>query len=564
MADTGEKGDTVSKGGLIMATGQIKTNKTTYIVDGDTFEPIDEGARAGIASLKEDLTQGLLYKGYFKKDEDFNDYQETGIYEVNLSNADYLTLSNAPPIDMLESTVGLWLEVIHNSNQANKGILTQRITGKYPNFNKKYACISRYGNYTDGQFSFSNWTEEYYSAKGTESLVGIETGGAIPFAMESETKIPYSAKAGELFSFIISRGSFDTEGPTNLFFEGYLNGNYVANLYTINRPKNNDIGKLFVFTIPNEIDTIVLKSNKAPSAVINSFYGTVRIQQPYIINDIYNKTNTSRIFRVGANKEFTSILDAVIEAEKYKNSIVYIDSGTYDAVQEFKDRYGNDYFTKNNYYGQENYRGIPLNNGAHLVGIGEVIVTGGLDENVNQSAINWWSIFNAGDDTGGADGFGFTLENITLKVLNQYLRYAVHDEYGGSDYSYTNKYINCHFIMPTGVENKKCIGGGLGKHGYIVIDNCTIDAPSYRQSMRGINYHNNEDAGSCSSIYVKNCYIPNGTVGITWYGQTLATEKSIMYVNNCYLQNAPIKQAETQESTIENVDVISWNNEIGQ
>lgn len=59
MADTGEKGDTVSKGGLIMATGQIKTNKTTYIIDGDTFEPIDEGARAGIASLKEDTSESV-------------------------------------------------------------------------------------------------------------------------------------------------------------------------------------------------------------------------------------------------------------------------------------------------------------------------------------------------------------------------------------------------------------------------------------------------------------------------------------------------------------------------
>lgn len=57
MADTGEKGDTVSEGGLIMATGQIKTNKTTYIIDGDTFEPIDEGARAEIASLKEEITE---------------------------------------------------------------------------------------------------------------------------------------------------------------------------------------------------------------------------------------------------------------------------------------------------------------------------------------------------------------------------------------------------------------------------------------------------------------------------------------------------------------------------
>lgn len=59
MADTGEKGDTVSKGGQIMATGQIKTNKTTYIIEGDTFEPIDEGARAEIASLKEETTEEI-------------------------------------------------------------------------------------------------------------------------------------------------------------------------------------------------------------------------------------------------------------------------------------------------------------------------------------------------------------------------------------------------------------------------------------------------------------------------------------------------------------------------
>jgi hypothetical protein len=42
-----------------MATGLIKTNKTIYVIDGDPFEVIDEGARAGIASLKEELNDNV-------------------------------------------------------------------------------------------------------------------------------------------------------------------------------------------------------------------------------------------------------------------------------------------------------------------------------------------------------------------------------------------------------------------------------------------------------------------------------------------------------------------------
>ena len=210
---------------------------------------------------------------------------------------------------------------------------------------------------------------------------------------------------------------------------------------------------------------------------------------------------TDHVFRVGADKEYTSLLEGIIAAEHFKNSKVYVDPGTYDMTQEFKTKYGNDYFTSENYLLQENHRGCPLNNGVHVIGYGGVTVTGGLESTDSQDAIGDWSIFAAGDDTNGDDGYGFTLENITIKSTSQHIRYLVHDEYGLTNYKYINKYLNIHFEVFPGYV-KRCIGGGLGSHGYILIDNCTISAPAYDATIRGINYHNDANTGALNEIYI--------------------------------------------------------------
>lgn len=381
--------------------------------------------------------------GWVRSNTDLNDYQTSGLYQMNLSKANYSTVNNRPPSDLLHEATGCLLQVVHTSLNHDEGIIYQRIINAFPNATQEKIRLIRIGVRTGNEMVWYPWRTEYYSAHRIDELM-----------------------------------------------EG----------------------------IP-------------------------------------------KIFRVGSTREYTSLLEGIIAAEQYKNSIVYVDPGTYDAVQEFKDKYGSGYFTSANYTSQENFRGIPLKNGVHIIGYGGVVVTGGLESTDSAEAIEWWSIFNAGDDAGGTNGYGFTLENVTVKILNQYLRCAVHDEYGGVDFDYINKYINCHFIVPQDII-RYCIGGGLGKHGYIVIDGCTVDAPAYAEKTRGINYHNNLDSGSLSEVYVKNSYIPNGTVGITWYGRTPATEKSMLYVNNCYLQHEPIKRAETASFANENVDIVAWNNTI--
>ena len=114
--------------------------------------------------------------------------------------------------------------------------------------------------------------------------------------------------------------------------------------------------------------------------------------------------NISKIYYVGKNREFAKIKDAVSEAIKNKNSIIYLDAETFDLVQEF----GIDYL--NNYKDNEMI-GIFLSNGVHIIGSsGSKIV---FDYNgTNTNIHNKFAPFNAGEN-----GFTFRKCNDRVKKL---------------------------------------------------------------------------------------------------------------------------------------------------
>jgi hypothetical protein len=266
------------------------------------------------------------------------------------------------------------------------------------------------------------------------------------------------------------------------------------------------------------------------------------------INEEILKASIIHTFHVekDGTGDFTKLIDAIDEAEKYMNSVVYVGDGEWDIIDEL----GSDYVNSVSF----NQRGIVLKNRIKIVfsSKSKVICDYSGD---NTTIMNWLSPFNAGEH-------GFILEN--LNIYSHNVRYSMHDERDSDDDFYINRYINCHFFNYN--ENggfRQCIGGGLGKNGYIVIENCIFENPKASNNSL-VSYHNTANVGggsAKSNIEVSNCYVKGtGTLRFSWYGTS--TDTTIVKATGNNLGSAIQFVAETSDGTSpnENVELYEWNN----
>lgn len=255
------------------------------------------------------------------------------------------------------------------------------------------------------------------------------------------------------------------------------------------------------------------------------------------------------------NGNFTRLRDGVEYATKYQNSTVKVLDGVYDLLEEFSDEINKDL----------NYQyGIELKNNVHVICSSGAKITA-LYNGTSQNVETYFSPFFSTPNDGS-----FVLENAWIETKNT--RYCVHDDLGGGGGTQTHKYINCHMehdSLNSLTDNfPQCIGGGLGKYTYIVIDGGYYKrtAPTKSFTRPTISYHNNftDDGNGVSHIYVKNIYVDtaDGTVTIQNYGNN--TRKSILEISGCSLGIAPFSRNETEDSKIVNTEVVSFNNEIRQ
>ena len=232
-----------------------------------------------------------------------------------------------------------------------------------------------------------------------------------------------------------------------------------------------------------------------------------------ILTDSINENYIShKEFYIGANEEYTTIRSCISEAIKYKGSIVHIKSGVYDLTEEFSDEINS---KKTHQYGNL------LSNDIHIIGDSGAIIKMNIpdDEDIARYSHVYASPFYTDRTSNG----GFILENVYIESKNT--RYSVHDDVGenNNNISRTVKFINCHFVNNGGVgydngngDFRNCIGGGLGTHDYIYIDNCRFDT----SSNYGAHYHNNQWYDTAkSNITVSNCYFGrNCTFGVSSIG----------------------------------------------
>lgn len=266
------------------------------------------------------------------------------------------------------------------------------------------------------------------------------------------------------------------------------------------------------------------------------------------INEEILKASIVHTFHVekDGTGDFTKLIDAIDEAEKYMDSVVYVGDGKWDIIDEL----GSDYVNSVSF----TQRGIVLKNRIKIVFASKSKVICNYSGD-NTTTMNWLSPFNAGEN-------GFTLEN--LNIYSRNVRYSVHDERNSSDDFYINRYINCRFFNYN--ENggfRQCIGGGLGKNGYIVIENCIFENPKTSNNSL-VSYHNTANVGggsAKSNIEVSNCYVKGtGTLRFSWYGTS--TDTTIVKATGNNLGSAIQFVAETSDGTSpnENVELYEWNN----
>lgn len=347
--------------------------------------------------------------------------------------------------------------------------------------------------------------------------------------------------------------------------------NYTTYLTDLNNiTENNTYGLLFGAT-GNKPDNLPVTPSSQLEILEHYSFGSARAYQIYITGtNIYTRWkysntwqnwkslsdgigqtlttnyNVGKIIYVGTGETYTSLKDAVEYGVQFNNTIIYVKEGVYDLYQEFG---GDTFFDE---YNSNSSKGLILSNGIHLIfASNSKVVFNNTNENTNIDTR--FSPFNAGTK-------GFTIENLTIETSR--CRYCLHDERGSSTEQYKNVIKNCNFYHDsTNGGYKACIGGGLGKCGEIVIENCIFDNPTATSTDNVVSYHNNNsstETGSKSNVIIKDNYFKHGTFRASWCG--VSTPVTNFIVTNNKLNGDIIHRAEREQDIVQNTAVYSWNN----
>lgn len=294
-------------------------------------------------------------------------------------------------------------------------------------------------------------------------------------------------------------------------------------------------------------NTDVVYLSDYPEAVY--FRASHSIESDFYYLSITNTNNSTGglTVHVGAGQTYTTLRAGIAAAILVANSTVIVHPGVYDLTSEFATEIQVESGTA----------GITLANNVHVKFLSGAYVK---------------AIFNTSDTWISTNfepfrGSNFVLDGLNIEASN--CRYCVHDEQGGADVQYHNVYLNCVMKMTSNASSgatfiaPQCIGGGLGKYGYIEIvgghyssycDDASIEKPP-------ISYHNGYSAGCDSKIFIRDVYLANdGFFRFGYYGSS--TIISRIMVSGCSMGAQIMKRPENGTAQIDNFEVVEWNNTI--
>lgn len=360
----------------------------------------------------------------------------------------------------------------------------------------------------------------------------------------------------------------NTDGQITVHVWDTITQNFADHLYTIgslsesgkftinindiftSRPSMNRYMWVILFSNTGNNFTMVFDSIKIYNG--HSFDKAI---ENYTLSDILNELEykTGKLYECGPNKQYTRLRDAIAEAVKYNNSTVIVYPGTYNLANEFAEEIANP---------TGGFYGIELSNNVYVKFLSGSYVQALFPVSSVDISEHFSPFFSAGS--------GFTLDGLHIRASN--CRYCVHDERNGQDVKYHNVYKNCNmaFTMDDPAQSggtshyMQCIGGGLGKYGYIeiiggyyrTINNFYVD----EYSQQPISYHNGYAAGCDSKIFVRDVFLADhGVIRLGCYGAS--TIKSMVYVSGCRMYKPVYKMFEVPaQYDIDNFEVIDWNN----
>ena len=319
------------------------------------------------------------------------------------------------------------------------------------------------------------------------------------------------------------------------FLRGYQYGNTILNL-TLEK------GKKYAFSISSTAGVTV------ESATVNYiFLKSVNIVETN--KKLKNYIDFGNIYYIGATREITTLKEGLKKACEKKNSVVYVDAGEYDIIQE----YGNDYFENYSYSSSD--CGIVLKNNVNVIFSPKSKVICNYTGN-NHDIMFYFSPFNVGAG-------GFRVENLNIECSR--VRYCVHDDLGmfGNSHDFTKtEYQNCNMYLDnsqnTARESYNCIGGGLPYNGEVVINGCIFESTAVSPKYGGVDYHQNGANGAKSKSLITNCYFKGrmDRYSCSNLGQT--EEISTVIVTNC--SSGRTEGYAKKEQYSDSIYFLAWNN----
>lgn len=391
------------------------------------------------------------------------------------------------------------------------------------------------------------WNGSQYVDGGTYQATEIANGSVTP----------------EKTSFVKTGNQlFNKENITSGKFVNYLNGNlgtnasyFASNFILISSEETNisilnpsnalqvafyDENKTYIsgsttspVSIPSNAKYMRFSQLLSNLDVIMVNYGTsVLPYETYYL--VINNLQTDKVFYVGSNRDITTLKEGIETATKHDNAILYVDSGTYNLIDEF----GSSYLDQTS-----SDKGLVLKNGLHIIFSPKSKVI------FNYTGSNAYIHKNFSPFNSGVGGF--TIENLTLECSN--CRYGIHDERGNKNDKYKNVYRNCKISLDNSHNpdwsNPQNIGFGLGGDATIEIENCVFN--------NWITFHldNGNRPTSQAIVIVKNSYFKVGAVWIDG-NQSITALSRFLVSNNSFSQNMHIGEL------YDSVELFAFNNEI--
>lgn len=293
-----------------------------------------------------------------------------------------------------------------------------------------------------------------------------------------------------------------------------------------------DAGSRILWTPTKDFEALRYGVNGSSEVVVYAYDGLANL-------------GLNHVFFCGHNRTLNTLKAGIEEATKYMDSVLYVDDGEYDLIEEF----GNEYFASLN--SNSTMSGLQLKNRIKVVFSPNARVlchyTGD-----NQYVKSLFSPFNSAQ-------FGFELVNLHLECSN--VRYGVHDERNGGKELCRSWYKNCYIELDntnnTAWVNASCIGGGLGSNHSVNIEGCYFK-PRSNNGQTGVYWHNSNDNSNSdfsSYLVIANNYVDGGTINIQ-SSRNDSSKYTYIFINGNNLSANPV--LEITNKTI----VKSWNNTI--